>query len=358
MKESYSKGALGLVFICILTISVVGIGLGAATTEQYRISVSDSIDTPNRTVTFKGSNYAISSVAQADVGDTISVSVTAPKEETYSIIVYNRERLFALSSKTASGDATVRFDLSELSSGTYTIAVDTGDFEAVHPLVIRGYSVSLRAPAEVSSDESLQTSVDVGVLPNSKSLESVQVILGNSEQSVKVTARKTSDGLFEATLPTDGFERGNYRLYALVRGTQKAFGEKEILGVSEGHSVSIGKRQDGTESPHNSGNTPDDSTPTVTSTTTTSETGTTTRRTVETSEPTSTIGGEPDTPIETDTPTMTATLTDPSVITANPSLTSTNSRTTRTIGQPGFGLLTPLSAVVLLLLYTRRLTMN
>ena len=348
MKRRFSKGALCLAFICILTFSMVGPGLGAATIDRYRISVSDSIDTPDRTVTFKGDSYAISSVAQADVGDTISVSVASPTEETYSIIVYNRERKFALSSKTASGDTTVQFDLRELSPGTYTIAIDSGDFEAVHPLVIKGYSVSLQAPEEVSSHESLQTSVDVRALPNSKSLESVQVILGNTEQSVKVTATKVSDGSFKATIPTDEFETGNYRLYALVRGTQKAFGEKEILGLSEGHSVSISESQDGTESPQNSGNTPSDSTPTTTHTTTTSERETTTLRTVETSESTSTIGGE------TNAPTMTATMTDPSVITANPSPTSTNSRTTRTTGQPGFGLLTPFPAVVLLLLYSRR----
>lgn len=345
-----------LLFISVLALLTGGVQAGVITgASDYTLTVHGSIDTPARTVTVTGNDYTISSVAQVKRDASITVAVSAPTEEMYTVVVYNKDEQFAVPSKRGTGDETLTFDLNGLSSGSYMIAIDKGEFKAIHPLVIKGYDVTLQAPAEVETSETIHLSADVTRRAGANTLHSVKIVIADEQMTIQKTATKGADGTYEVTIPAEDLAPGDYRVYATGRGENEAFGRKEILGLSTAHTLSIvqstpagsNSQQDGSNSNTGSHATitttqPPQTTSVLTETTQPPQTKTTER--TQSTQPSSV-------PLST---TTTTTLSN--VITANPSIQQPSSETTETNGQAGFHFLGLCGAgLLLVLLISRRI---
>jgi len=319
---------LGLFVVGAVAVPVMTAGTSASAAGQYEISIEGSVETPARTVTFQDRTHEVSAVGVADPGEAITVDVTAP-DESYRVYVYNGDEQI-VESKQGRDDGTFSFDLSNYDPGTYVItAYYDGHYEAIYPVVVRGYDVRVDHPGSVTAGESVEVTAELTETTDTAAPDSVEVALADADSSVNVTATRESDSTYTATVPTDGLEPGTYDLYAGVRTTDTAFGERAIVGVSGASTVEIADRDPSSSPPPSTTTRTTTATQTTAETATTTETATPTRTTTQTTTTTRTT--TPTTRVPT-SETTAPTTTDDSVLT--PNATTDESAST---GQPGLG---------------------
>lgn len=347
----------------------------------YGLTIDGSIDVPTREVTVEGTTYQVDAIATQDGGATYTISVTAPSDSTYALVLKNRDNGEQQTIRNGlSGDETVTYDMPDFEPSTYYIAIDDGGVQKIHPLIIRGYSVSTTADGTVERGTSVETTLSLSQVDSSaRDVEAVQVVIGNESDMVQVEATETGTAMeYEASVPTDDLSPGTYGLYGVVRGPEEASsGDLEALGVSDRQEVTVESTATPTDTPDDSdggssggggggyigggggGSDGESTTETPTATPTPADTPTPTE--TPTATPTPTATATPDTPTETTTPTETMTPTDTPTPTddevVTPATTSADDPGTMTTsdGQPGFGAVA--GAVALLagaLLLTRR----
>lgn len=339
-KPSPLPAILCLVVVGTAVVPAATAGTAAnAAAGQYDVAISGSVETPARTVTFQDRTHEVVAVGVADPGETVSVDVTAP-DESYRVYVYNGDERI-VESKRGSDDGRFSFDLSNYDPGSYVVAVyHDGEYEAIHPLVVRGYDVSVDHRGSVTAGESVDITVELTETADVAAPDGVDVALVDETRSVNATATRESETTYAASAPTDALDEGTHYVYAGVRTDETAFGERAIVGVSGASTVEVTAPDSTTTSPP--------STTTSRSTTTPPETtARPTMRTTDASTPTtgsSTPTGTSATTPETTTPTSNSstpttgsdgatTATDDSVLSPNPSTTDRSAST----GQPGIG---------------------
>ena len=347
--------ALRSVAITLLVCSLVVGGVVAADTASnghdgncetgatYVMQMSDCVDTPDRVVTLEGDDYTVSAIGVVSPGETISVSVGAPNQESYSVYLYNSNRNIE-DNTVLDGSGTATFDTSELSSGSYMLAVNgpDGNIRTVYPVVVRSYRASLDAPANAEPGEEVTFTVSVeNVSGTAKQLEEVNVVVSKDGDDEELTATESNAGTYTVTTTLD--ESGSWLVYANVRGSDIINGQQELLGAAHSAVIDVQEStptETATDTEQKSSDTggSDDGdssvdTPTKTVTDTVNETVTEPVTETETQTEDET---ETDTETETVTDTETTTTTD-SVITPED---STETRTT--------GALSPLLAVLAL----------
>lgn len=336
--------------VCLLVASATfGVAL-----PSYSMSTGNSIDVPQRTVTVEGDDYTVSNLGRTPQGEDVQVTVETG-DSSYDIYLYKvtSDGVQIEQSKSASGTTTVRFPTDRLSPGSYFAAVYDENILDIVPVVVTGYDMSASFPGSVERGETASVSVSVTRTARTRDPTRVEVVVGDSERSVRVNATQTSDG-YTAEVPTDELPAGDYAAYAVALGENETQnGQKVAVGVSDRSTLSV---TDPTPTPTEASSGGGGSTggggggaadtPTTSPTTTpantatpngTTTTGTVTQTEVTTPSPTVTPTSSPD-------PTASATPspTDDGVVTPS-SPTATQSPTEG--GGPGFGLLAALCAL-------------
>lgn len=243
------QGLAAIILCVVLVCMVVVAATGPVTADnEYEITVSGSVDTPTREVEKLGETYEISSIAKAEINSSIEIDVTAPDSDSdYKVYLYNSDNQIVTGPEgdaSRTGDTTATFDLTGIDAGTYSFgAVDgPGAPDAVHPLVIEAFDTSIdSAPSSATVGEEI--TVDVSVDRDSEAdddltKDRVEVVLANESTSITETATDDGGG-YTATVDTSTLSAGSYNLYATVRGTEEVLGRDEILGISDGQSLTV-----------------------------------------------------------------------------------------------------------------------
>lgn len=347
-----------LAVLCVLLVAAVGTPALAGPGET--LTIENSLDVPDRVATYDGTNYTISAVRRADPGDTIRVSTTVVESDSYRVHIRNRKDDLVDSSNRLTENTTVSFNLTGYDPGTYLVGLNQdGSYRAIQPLVVRGFAVAATVPSEAQTGSEITVSADITRLRGSDD-PTVQAVVGNDSHVVRVNAT-LRDGRYEATVSLDSLSPGTYAGYVVVRGPDRAFGEPELLGVSDRTDLDVtasdtggtgsGGTGGGTGGSGGTGATPSGPTPTS------STESPTTTPTVSPS-PTPTPGTPTSTsPTPTDgviTPRPTTSVPGTTTTAAPGSTTETPTDGTGTL-QPGFGVLPSLAALVALaVLFLRR----
>lgn len=214
-------------------------GIHGVLAQGYQISSPEETAVPERSVDFQGETYNLDTLIRADVGEQVTVSVTAP-DRFYRANVYNSQGNI-VESKAGDGSGTFSYTLSKsiYEPGSYMITtVEDGDYTAVQPLLIQGYEVGLTAPETVTTDETLSVDVTVTATASSGTPEIVQVAIIDQTTTETVTATQ-SDGTYTATIDASQLSAGEYSVYGVVRDSEEAFGENELVGMSDGTSIEV-----------------------------------------------------------------------------------------------------------------------
>lgn len=223
-----------------LVLLVVVAGLAAlAAADGYVVSSPDATAVPERTVDVSGESHTIDELIIADPGENLTTDVSAP-DEVYRLHVRNSdERIEA--SKRGSGSGTFSFDLDGYEPGSYAVAPNAdGTYRDVLPVLVQGYAVDANAPGTVGPSEEAEVTVEVTAtdqrVPGSPAR--VQVVVANDAETHTVEATQ-SESAYVATVDASELSTGDYTLYGVVQGENQAFGRQEMLGRSDGQSLSV-----------------------------------------------------------------------------------------------------------------------
>ena len=221
-----------------VAMAVLGVTLTpAVATNHFQITSENSQPVPERSVEFQGTTYQVDSFIVADTGEEINVSVSGP-DEAYRVYVYNSDEQL-VDSRATLGNDTFTFDLDGYEPGSYAVTVyQAEDHEAIVPLVVEGYNVSIDAPAEVGADEGMSIQVNVERNGTDESPGAVSAVVSSGEEDLVVDATG-SDGEYTADVGAGRLEGGNYTVYGLVQGDEEVFGRNEVRGVSDSVSLSV-----------------------------------------------------------------------------------------------------------------------
>lgn len=306
--------------LAVVVVLIVGAAAApAAAADPYDIDSPDALELPQWTVSFEGETHVVDAMIRTNPGADNEVEVTAP-DESYDVVVYNRTGA-VMEERPANGSDTFTFDFDGYAFGTYLLVVrDDGDVRDVLPVVVRGYTMTLDAPESAAPGEAVDVRVEVtrtiaGDRPNA-----VTVVLADGDDWVQEEATRQSDGSYLATVSTDGFETGEYAVWALAECTVEAFGYTELEGLSSPSTLELAAQSDSGGSLRSASS---GSTPTPTATPTPSPTPTPT----ETPSPT-----DSPTPSPTDSPTATDVVTSEVVTTADASGSSDVPDATAAVG--------------------------
>lgn len=311
-------------------IIVVGIALlclsgGAIGQAGYSMSVDDGTDVPDRNIEIEGSEYQITEVVQRTPGESVTVTTTAPADDSEYRVRLRNADLDLVATRAMTGDDTATFqtDCGSCSSGTYMLELAVGgERKLVKPVVIAGYDVQLDILDSAEQGDTVTATVTVEETDLDSQPAAVEVALGNGDgEEQRLTATQQSGNTYTADISLDGFETGTYHVFAGAMSDDYVgdSDEREALAISESQTLEITQTNDDSTDGGSSGSTGgtgsggSDTTETATS----EENSTATPTPTTSTPPTETETATP--PTSTETATASATSTDSGVIEPNQS---------------------------------------
>lgn len=234
-----SVRSVALVLSLVVALTLVSGVPGMAASSSYDISLSPSVETPPRTVTFQNDNYDVSAIGRVDPGQSVTATVSAPSGDTYRLYVYDSDKQI-VDSHRRTGDATVQLSTAGYPAGTYVVTVyHDGAFQKVHPLVVSDYTVSIDTSATALQDSTIQVNISTSPINGNKAISQAKIVVGNANDDVRKTFSRSSYSDFETNVSLQGLGEGDYSTYAVVQGSDEFLGNKVMLGVSDSQSLAI-----------------------------------------------------------------------------------------------------------------------
>lgn len=217
-------------------VVLAGVALAA---PGYDIAPAEPVEVPERTVELQGNSYTVDTTVRAAPNATISVDVTAPAE-VYRVYIYNSDEQIE-ASRRGEGNGTVTFDLDGFAPGSYVISAysrDSGEHEAIEPLLVSGYDLDVDAPATVGDEESVTVGIDATPTAAEGEPALVRAVVAGGGRTVTVNATSEGDG-YVATVGPDRLAPGEYRVYGLAQAGTRAFGRNELIGLSDRQTLVV-----------------------------------------------------------------------------------------------------------------------
>jgi hypothetical protein len=228
-----------LVACLLFTGAVSGIGL-AQSDGAYSIDPDTETEIPETTITYSGSTYTFTTVTSVFPGDSIQADTQGPDDTGYFVYLVDKSEAVRRSEGVV-GNGSLEFDLTGLSPGTYAlVSVKNNSIQALHPVIVDGYSISQSYSSEVRSDGSLNVSVELDrEVSGADDPEEVVVSVWNETNKETVTATETSKNTYTANVQMDAFSAGDYSVVTRLRGPDEVYGQPELIGVSDRTSVTV-----------------------------------------------------------------------------------------------------------------------
>lgn len=223
-----------IVLIFLGLLIVVG-GSSSATADGYAISVSDSLDTPTRTITLSGDEYNVSAIARVKPGESFTVNVSSRPSADSRVLIFNADQQLIDQAPSEADDRLVfTAPNPPFTPGSYAISLSAnGTHQTIHPLVIQGFRVTLDGPSQAEQGSTIDVTVSITRTVGQEPSTGVEIAIVNETNTFRVTATNQSTGTYTVSVSLSSISSGDYRMYAAVRGTKEAFGEEELLGISD-----------------------------------------------------------------------------------------------------------------------------
>lgn len=226
---------VGIALVCCLLVGgVAGLAGAASQTSGFGLTVEDSLDLPDRTVTLEGQQFSVPAVAQADPGEELQVEATAPPNASVEVNLITAEK-DVLASQRVTGPAALTFQTSSLDPGTYLLVLmHNGTPQAIHPVIVRGYTLRIESPTWARINTSINVTVEVTRTATPANLSRVELVFTGEGDTFRGTVPRIDQDTFRVRLPfPDHLSPGNYSLFAIAESERTlAFGRPVVLGVS------------------------------------------------------------------------------------------------------------------------------
>jgi len=231
-----------LAFVVCIVFLFTAFSMGAVGTPAYEISVEDSLETPERTVTLAGDEYTINSVAAQNRGEQINVIVTAPDDSEVSVDLYNDDQRL-VDNRKSEGDGIVSFQTDSMDYGTYSLALFDGDeYVDVVPVVINGYEIETQYDDSVEPEGSVSFSATVSETLADTDPNNIRVVVWNDDNTVDKTLDHDTGAVYEQNFSVD--QQGKYDVYVVVEGDERIGGEPVMLAVTDEGMLTVDQEAD------------------------------------------------------------------------------------------------------------------
>lgn len=234
--------------------------MSVSVAEGTEIILSNTIDVPNRTVSYENQTFEITKIGGYRTNQDISFTVNAPGVDNMLVVLYDRDKLstwFKRFSNTSGHVAAVIPANKTGEAGTYALAVshETNIIDAI-PVVISDYDLSVIPKSnKVIAGKSLDVEVAIskdGVPVNVDN--TVKVVLSKGSSSFETNATATKTGVYEARIEIPLAANGTFSLYSVIATERKVFmNYPEISGIASGGYIEIAPPSAGKKMPFASG---------------------------------------------------------------------------------------------------------
>lgn len=225
-----------LLLVSMVIVAAAGVAVVAAESE-YGMAVDGAIDTPTETIEIEGETYEIDEGGVADRGGTITVEVTAPAR--YNLYLYDTD--VKAVHRAYTDDDRVEFDLDDdIEPGTYMLSLepDGAGRQAVTPVVVQGYDISLEYPSTVTVDDDVTFTATVEPLAGQAQPDTVDLAVWDGKSATNVTLEQTAGTNYSTTESMARLGPGTYDVYGTVTGDVTR-GYETAEAVTDGHTLTV-----------------------------------------------------------------------------------------------------------------------
>ncbi len=230
--------------VSIFLISIVISGTASA--NRAEITLSRTIDVPDRTVRFENQTFEITEIGSYKTNQEIGFTIDVAAVDNMLVVLYDRDKISTWFRRfnNANGRAASTIPANKTGEpGTYALAVSyENNIIGAIPVIISDYDLSVTTRSnKVIAGRTLD--VDVMISKNGIPVDvdnNVKVVLAKGSSSFETNATFVKTGEYEANIEIPLSANGTFSLYSLVATERKVYmNYPEILGVESGGYVEI-----------------------------------------------------------------------------------------------------------------------
>lgn len=220
-----------LLVVCCMCVMTVG---SVAASSEYTLQPENEIQTPDRTVTYDGTELTISSIGVVEHEDAIKADISGPN---YDLVVQLRSATDPgplIDSQSREDAGTVSFNTDgTLSPGTYLLLLAYNNYERAAPVVVSGYDMTAEATVQEETEE-LTISTTATPTASSGDPNEVRAVVWDGETQQNTTLTQQADGDYQGQVSVSKLA-DDYDVYVTAHGDETLYdsSENEILAISE-----------------------------------------------------------------------------------------------------------------------------
>ena len=229
-----------IIFSILIVISCIPCALASSAT----ITLDSVIDTPDRTIVYKDTNYEITDIGiyREDQNINAIVDVSGIRSFHIEFIDKDKNPIWSQTIYHTEGHETLIVPANTAKMPeTYALAIlYQGQILAVKPVVISVYELSVSSASQIEPGETLHVVVDISSdgIPVTVD-KTVKVVLSQGSTLFEEVATPVDAGRYEADIEIPVIASGSFSLYCAVTTDQVILGYPEIIGAASYGAVNV-----------------------------------------------------------------------------------------------------------------------
>jgi len=233
-------------FILFLLILVITLNIAVGGENSAHITLSKSIDVPDKTVFFENRAFEITEIGNYKTNQEINFTVDAPGADDMLIVLYDRDKLSTWYERFSNtgGHAVVVIPSNKTDkAGMYAVTISHNrTMIGAVPVVISDYDMAVNPGSkQIISGNTLDVEVRIsknGIPINVNN--TVKVVLAKGSSSFETNATAVKTGVYEAHLKIPLAANGTFSLYSVITTERKVFIKyPETIGIERGGYIEI-----------------------------------------------------------------------------------------------------------------------
>lgn len=233
-------------FILFFLILVITLSIAIGGENKAQITLSKSIDVPDKTVSFENQIFEITEIGNYKTNQEINFTVDAPGSDDMLIVLYDRDKLSTWYERVSNtgGHAVVVIPSNKTDkAGMYAVTISHNrTIIGAVPVVISDYDMTVNPGSkQIISGNTLDIEVRIsknGIPINVNNTVKVALAKGSSSFETNATAVKT--GVYEAHLKIPLAANGTFSLYSVITTERNVFIKyPETIGIERGGYIDI-----------------------------------------------------------------------------------------------------------------------
>lgn len=234
------------IFFLFFLILVITLSIAIGGANRAQITLSKSIDVPDKTVSFENQIFEITEIGIYKTNHDLSFTVDAQGADDMLIILYDRDKISTWFNRfsNTSGHAVVVIPANKTSeAGTYAIVVSHNrTIIGAVPVVISDYDMTVN-PSSTQIIAGNILAVEVRINKSGAPVNvnnTVKVVLAKGSSSIEMNATATKTGVYEARIKIPQAANGTFSLYSVITTERNLYIKyPEIIGIERGGYIEI-----------------------------------------------------------------------------------------------------------------------